>query len=72
MPEISLEFFTKRQVQWYLEVYPHLAPHERPIEVVQQAGEVVYIPSGWWHQVSCVWFCLNFSQGTDWATNSRS
>lgn len=38
-------------LQWFLEVYPLLPPDQRPLEFVQQAGEVVYLPGGWWHCV---------------------
>lgn len=36
---------------WYLHVYPTLAPHQKPIEVIQEEGEVIYVPSGWWHLI---------------------
>ena len=39
------------QLLWYLEVYPGLSPEDKPIEFVQEAGEVVFIPRGWWHMV---------------------
>lgn len=38
-------------LQWYLEVYPHLKPEEKPMEITQQPGETIFIPSGWWHCV---------------------
>jgi len=38
-------------LRWYYEIYPYLKPHEKPIEFVQGPGEMVFIPSGWWHQV---------------------
>lgn len=38
-------------LKWYLETYPHLAPHEKPIEFIMEPGELVFVPSGWWHQV---------------------
>jgi hypothetical protein len=37
--------------RWFLEVYPFLKPEERPIELIQEAGEVIFVPSGWWHTV---------------------
>lgn len=36
---------------WYLHVYPTLQPHERPYEVIQEEGETIYVPTGWWHLV---------------------
>ncbi|KAG0208055.1 hypothetical protein BGX28_000875 [Mortierella sp. GBA30] len=38
-------------VEWYLDVYPFLAPELRPIEIVQYPGQTIYVPSGWWHMV---------------------
>lgn len=36
---------------WYLHVYPTLKSHEKPYEVIQEPGETIYIPNGWWHLV---------------------
>ena len=33
-------------LQWYLEVYPQLPPEQRPLEVVQQAGDTLFLPAG--------------------------
>eukprot|EP01126_Amoeba_proteus_P008428 TRINITY_DN13113_c0_g1_i3.p1 TRINITY_DN13113_c0_g1~~TRINITY_DN13113_c0_g1_i3.p1 ORF type:complete len:323 (-),score=65.21 TRINITY_DN13113_c0_g1_i3:914-1882(-) len=38
-------------LRWYYEVYPYLKPHEKPVEVTQGPGEMIYVPSGWWHMV---------------------
>jgi len=38
-------------LKWWSLVYPKLAPHEKPIEFVQGPGELIFIPSGWWHAV---------------------
>ncbi|KAF9573223.1 hypothetical protein EC968_008861 [Mortierella alpina] len=38
-------------VAWYLDVYPFLPQESRPIEIVQNPGETIYVPSGWWHMV---------------------
>lgn len=37
---------TPTSLQWYLEVYPQLAPEHRPLEVVQQAGDTIFLPAG--------------------------
>jgi hypothetical protein len=36
---------------WFLEVYPRLSQSERPIEAIQEPGETIFVPSGWWHCV---------------------
>ena len=38
-------------MQWYFSVYPNLEVQDRPLEIVQEPGDVVFIPSGWWHMV---------------------
>ncbi len=36
---------------WYCEVYPNLLPHERPLEIMQRPGDIIFVPAGWWHLV---------------------
>ncbi|GAM26611.1 hypothetical protein SAMD00019534_097860 [Acytostelium subglobosum LB1] len=36
---------------WLLEVYPYLPPDQRPIECIQNPGETIFVPGGWWHMV---------------------
>eukprot|EP00668_Euglena_longa_P011819 GGOE01014239.1.p1 GENE.GGOE01014239.1~~GGOE01014239.1.p1 ORF type:complete len:287 (-),score=80.58 GGOE01014239.1:267-1061(-) len=36
-------------LQWVAEVYPALAPSQRPLECVIGPGEVLYFPSMWFH-----------------------
>ncbi|KAM9999759.1 hypothetical protein ACTFIZ_008230 [Dictyostelium cf. discoideum] len=36
---------------WLLEVYPYLPPDYRPIECIQEPGETIFVPGGWWHMV---------------------
>jgi hypothetical protein len=38
-----------KPVKWFLE-YRHLCP-TAPLEVIQEPGEMIYVPGGWWHMV---------------------
>lgn len=33
-------------LQWYLDILPQLPPGQRPLEVVQQAGDTIFVPAG--------------------------
>ncbi|OQR96678.1 histone arginine demethylase [Achlya hypogyna] len=49
-------------LEWYLNVYPTLRPEEQPYEVVQEPGETIYVPSGWWHLVLNLDFSVAVTQ----------
>lgn len=37
---------------WWSEIYPHLTAHALPpLEFVQEPGDFLFVPSGWWHTV---------------------
>nr|CCA20147.1 histone arginine demethylase putative [Albugo laibachii Nc14] len=41
-------------MEWFLTFYAEISklpPHRRPLEGICRAGEVVYVPHGWWHLV---------------------
>ncbi|KAI9907115.1 hypothetical protein PsorP6_003342 [Peronosclerospora sorghi] len=38
-------------LMWYLHVYPTLTLDQKPLEIIQEEGETIYVPSGWWHLV---------------------
>eukprot|EP00041_Stephanoeca_diplocostata_P036646 m.1346670 g.1346670 ORF g.1346670 m.1346670 type:complete len:637 (-) comp24907_c0_seq3:2685-4595(-) len=45
---------TTSLVDWMLTYYPHIhdvPEDERPLECVTKAGELIFVPSGWWHCV---------------------
>ncbi|KAH7683481.1 Clavaminate synthase-like protein [Dioscorea alata] len=47
--DVNIE--TPTSLQWWLDVYPLLADHDKPIECTQLPGETIFVPSGWWHCV---------------------
>ncbi|XP_077249906.1 transferases, transferring glycosyl groups isoform X2 [Tasmannia lanceolata] len=47
--DVNIE--TPSSLQWWLDVYPLLADHDKPLEFTQLPGETVFVPSGWWHCV---------------------
>ena len=42
------------QLKWLETVFPHLLPEEKPIMFVQKAGQIVYVPEGWYHATRSV------------------
>ncbi|CAE7567205.1 unnamed protein product, partial [Symbiodinium sp. CCMP2456] len=62
-------FASPSPVFWFSEVLPSLLPAQRPpIDLVTQAGDLLYIPPGWWHCVlnlttPCVAFTRNVAYG---------
>ncbi|RKP27182.1 hypothetical protein SYNPS1DRAFT_27151 [Syncephalis pseudoplumigaleata] len=36
---------------WYQDIYPTLPPEQRPLECIQEAGQTIFVPGGWWHMV---------------------
>ncbi|BDA43423.1 probable bifunctional arginine demethylase and lysyl-hydroxylase JM at N-terminal half [Coccomyxa sp. Obi] len=47
----DVQWDSPSSLTWFLEVYPTLEPEERPLEVVQHPGEVIFVPGNWWHLV---------------------
>lgn len=37
------------QLQWMVDVYPHLAPHELPLQCTLAPEELIYVPGNWYH-----------------------
>jgi len=39
------------QVDWINQIYPNLSDEDKPIECIQEPGEILYVPEGWYHAV---------------------
>jgi ribosomal protein L16 Arg81 hydroxylase len=51
---IDSEYYASPEVmKWFVETYPFIKdkPDQKPMECILEAGEVIFVPSGWWHQV---------------------
>lgn len=46
-----IDFNCTTSLSWFLEVLPALGEDDLPLEFVQEAGDIVFIPAGWWHSV---------------------
>lgn len=41
-------------MEWFLQFFDHIAelpPDQQPIQCTCRAGELIFVPSGWWHAV---------------------
>jgi hypothetical protein len=47
----SVSYNSPKPFRWYIETYPFLTQEERPIELIQEPGEIIFVPAGWWHTV---------------------
>jgi len=62
---IDSDYYAAPEVlRWFIKYFPdhtkevhrilkkrNVKEHQVPMEVIQEAGEVIFVPSGWWHQV---------------------
>jgi hypothetical protein len=49
---IHSEYYASEDtMEWYRSVYPTLPTSRLPMECLVHPGEMLFIPSGWWHQV---------------------
>lgn len=47
----DIDFQAPTALSWFLEVLPGLDPNLMPLQFIQEPGDTVFIPSGWWHCV---------------------
>lgn len=46
-----VDFNSAASLTWFLEVLPTLEAEDLPLEFIQEPGDIVFIPAGWWHSV---------------------
>ncbi|KAK7474977.1 hypothetical protein BaRGS_00033788 [Batillaria attramentaria] len=51
--------FTNRE--WYEIIYPKLTREHRPLECVQEEGEIIYVPEGYYHAVMNIGDSIGFA-----------
>eukprot|EP01100_Stratorugosa_tubuloviscum_P013077 TRINITY_DN6419_c0_g1_i1.p1 TRINITY_DN6419_c0_g1~~TRINITY_DN6419_c0_g1_i1.p1 ORF type:complete len:625 (-),score=203.25 TRINITY_DN6419_c0_g1_i1:138-2012(-) len=49
--EFNDDYGTPEPIRWMIDYYSFIIPKLKPIECIQQPGEIIYVPSGWWHMV---------------------
>jgi histone arginine demethylase JMJD6 len=62
-------------VTWFQKMYPKTKTFEwrsiqkkpPPLDVVQNAGEIMYVPDGWWHAVLNLTHTVAVTQVRPWA-----
>ena len=63
-------------VTWFTRVLPLCRapdwPHARPLEAVQRAGEIMFVPHGWWHAVLNLDHTLAVTQNYCSSSNFRT
>lgn len=66
-----IEYESPTPWSWFREVLPSLPPQCRPVEVIQEAGDIIWIPHGWWHSVINLTETVAFTQNIINARNVR-
>lgn len=73
--EDGIDYDAPEPIKYFVEEYSRLKPSQLPMEIIQEPGEFIYVPSGWWHMVlnlePCVAVTQNFcsTENFDWVIN---
>jgi hypothetical protein len=43
----SVALRSSGSLDWFMQLYPTLSPARRPLECMQQPGDLMYLPDGW-------------------------
>jgi len=71
----GIDYDAPEPIKYYVEEYINIPEDRRPLEIIMGPGDIIYVPSGWWHMVlnlePCVAVTQNFCAGAnfEWVIN---
>jgi hypothetical protein len=71
----GVDYDAPEPIKYMLEEYPKALATKPPMEIIMEPGDLIYVPSGWWHMVlnteDCIAVTQNFcgTPNFDWVFN---
>jgi ribosomal protein L16 Arg81 hydroxylase len=54
----GVDYDAPEPIKYLVEEYLHVPKERRALEIIMGAGDIIYVPSGWWHMVLNLEVCL--------------